>query len=1051
MPTYTVSGTPIDFPHPAYGTQLVLMGKVVSALDARAHALLEAPTGSGKTLALLCGALAWQGKARAEAEGRMGEGATVAPGPRPSDAAAAPKPGYEAGPLSPGAELAAADALDAAAGGRAALGASTSSSGRVPRVFYASRTHSQLAQVVRELKRTSYTPRTAILASREHTCINAKVLAAVAAGTASRDDACDRAVVAGSCAHYKGVHRLLGPTSLLPPVHDVEDLVAAGKRARACPYFATRARAVDADLVLAPYSYLLDPPVRSALDIDTTDAVIIIDEAHNVEDACREAASASVSARALVDAAAALARAAAASDAAGAAVYSPLATAVDGVAGWLTATANGGGLAPAGYEAFERAWQGAGATAALSDAGLGPAAVRVVGELLRQARTLEDGRKGGGGGGGENDAAAPSQTDAAAALKAGGLAWATLSRLLSSLDLMHASAGSVPPCFRLAVRKEVERGGASDRRGRRRAPADADAGPVWTTLLTITALSPAPAFAAAAGGARSVVLASGTLAPTASFASELATPFPIKLEAPHVVDMAAQVWAGTCAAAPDGTPLTATYRGAAAFAFQDGVAACLASALSVTPGGVLAFFPSYALLDRLVARWRATGAWSALCAIAPVVAEPRGGDRGAFDTALADYYAAIDGPRGKALFLAVCRGKASEGLDFADARARAVLVFGIPFPSATDTAVLAKKAYNDARAAAVASGAARGPGVVGAGSSSASTSITAPPLNGDAWYVQAAFRALNQAVGRCIRHRGDWGAIVLVDTRFRDACQTRHLSRWVRGALVDRPDFGAVASDLAAFFERLTTQPPPGVVAAAAPPPPQPPPPTTTATGDDDRVTASQPTLRALWAAPIRRKPEAADSVPVQAAPSPKRAKEEARPPLAPVQPPAPPPSTSLAAMAAAVKPAPPLPPVRPVDTQTVGRGVDAAVGAWKTESREAVPPPPPPPPPPALLTLSPPRASPPIPSSAPLSGATGCFVGGSACGGDDWWEDDDGAMAALDAAVLRRTSSVATPASGVGGGSAPALRRGAASLAAARAAAGARETPPSGASSGWK
>ena len=70
MPTYTVSGTPIDFPHPAYGTQLVLMGKVVAALDARAHARLEAPTGSGKTLALLCGALAWQAKWRREAEAR---------------------------------------------------------------------------------------------------------------------------------------------------------------------------------------------------------------------------------------------------------------------------------------------------------------------------------------------------------------------------------------------------------------------------------------------------------------------------------------------------------------------------------------------------------------------------------------------------------------------------------------------------------------------------------------------------------------------------------------------------------------------------------------------------------------------------------------------------------------------------------------------------------------------------------------------------------------------------------------------------------------------
>ena len=66
MPLYTLAGTPVDFPHAAYGTQLVLMAKVVTAADAGAHALLEAPTGSGKTLALLCAALAWQAKEKDE-------------------------------------------------------------------------------------------------------------------------------------------------------------------------------------------------------------------------------------------------------------------------------------------------------------------------------------------------------------------------------------------------------------------------------------------------------------------------------------------------------------------------------------------------------------------------------------------------------------------------------------------------------------------------------------------------------------------------------------------------------------------------------------------------------------------------------------------------------------------------------------------------------------------------------------------------------------------------------------------------------------------------
>ena len=48
-----------------------------------------------------------------------------------------------------------------------------------------------------------------------------------------------------------------------------------------------------------------------------------------------------------------------------------------------------------------------------------------------------------------------------------------------------------------------------------------------------------------------------------------------------------------------------------------------------------------------------------------------------------------------ALFLAVCRGKVSEGLDFADNNARAVVCVGIPFPNVKDSLVDLKRRYND--------------------------------------------------------------------------------------------------------------------------------------------------------------------------------------------------------------------------------------------------------------------------------------------------------------------------------------------------------------------
>jgi len=50
--------------------------------------------------------------------------------------------------------------------------------------------------------------------------------------------------------------------------------------------------------------------------------------------------------------------------------------------------------------------------------------------------------------------------------------------------------------------------------------------------------------------------------------------------------------------------------------------------------------------------------------------------------------------RGASLF-AVCRGKISEGLDFADDRARAVIVVGLPYPPYNDPKVILKRQYLD--------------------------------------------------------------------------------------------------------------------------------------------------------------------------------------------------------------------------------------------------------------------------------------------------------------------------------------------------------------------
>ena len=52
-------------------------------------------------------------------------------------------------------------------------------------------------------------------------------------------------------------------------------------------------------------------------------------------------------------------------------------------------------------------------------------------------------------------------------------------------------------------------------------------------------------------------------------------------------------------------------------------------------------------------------------------------------------------PARGAVLLAVVRGKVSEGIDFADANARGVVVVGVPYPNVKDKRVELKRQYNN--------------------------------------------------------------------------------------------------------------------------------------------------------------------------------------------------------------------------------------------------------------------------------------------------------------------------------------------------------------------
>lgn len=85
---------------------------------------------------------------------------------------------------------------------------------------------------------------------------------------------------------------------------------------------------------------------------------------------------------------------------------------------------------------------------------------------------------------------------------------------------------------------------------------------------------------------------------------QLGASFPVKLEAPHVVNVKKQVWAGAISHGADGSLLQATYKHADTAAFQDSVGQSVVAVCKVVPDGVLMFLPSYSMLDRLMTRWK---------------------------------------------------------------------------------------------------------------------------------------------------------------------------------------------------------------------------------------------------------------------------------------------------------------------------------------------------------------------------------------------------------------------------------------------------------------
>lgn len=137
----------------------------------------------------------------------------------------------------------------------------------------------------------------------------------------------------------------------------------------------------------------------------------------------------------------------------------------------------------------------------------------------------------------------------------------------------------------------------------------------------------------------------------------------------------------------------------------------------------------------------------------------------------------------------------SEGINFSDALGRCVVIVGLPFPNIMSAEWKAKTSYIEASTIERLE--------------KSEEKIGKEEMNrrakeqGREYYENACMRAVNQSVGRAIRHRGDYAAIVMVDRRFEGERVRGKLPGWIRGGLVEgagEKKFGVLMGRLGAFF-----------------------------------------------------------------------------------------------------------------------------------------------------------------------------------------------------------------------------------------------------------
>ncbi len=177
----------------------------------------------------------------------------------------------------------------------------------------------------------------------------------------------------------------------------------------------------------------------------------------------------------------------------------------------------------------------------------------------------------------------------------------------------------------------------------------------------------------------------------------------------------------------------------------------------IVPSGIVVFLPSFSYLTYVLKNWKLSSLMPCIERKKKIFFEPRTSRE--VDVILEAYgKETTDKSKCGAVLMCVIGAKMSEGINFSDDRCRCVLIAGLPYPDITSLELKEKMKQLDFN----------------------HKSSNGLGISGQKYYQNLCMRAINQSIGRAIRHASDYATIVLADNRYTtDDRVWKGLPEWV--------------------------------------------------------------------------------------------------------------------------------------------------------------------------------------------------------------------------------------------------------------------------------